>query len=309
MNYRLDLEKSVKFIEAQISEKLTPEIIADHVGYSLYHFCRVFQACMGLTVMDYVRQRRLSLAATALFQGGKLIDIALAYGYETPSGFAKAFRKAFGFSPSQFADRMAAVSDYLSGAQPTLPYGGPYMKPVFVTKPAFHVAGYGIQTNITDGGYTKDIAAFWNQFDTHGWVNRMYRQLEPPKHGEVGILVPDSRESGSLVHLLGVIVDDFSKVTPDMLTVTVPEATYAVFTTPPIDATGGPDGDANRNDFPHAIKQTWRYIFEEWFNESGCVYDESKLDFEYYDERCHFRPDTVMDIYVPIDRASLVRKE
>lgn len=308
MNYRRDLEKSVRFIETHISEKLTPELIADHVGYSLYHFCRVFQACMSMTVMEYVRQRRLSLAAIALFNGGKMIDIALEYGYETPSGFAKAFRKAFGFSPSQYTDRMAAVTSYLSGEQPKLPLGGPYMNPVFITKPAFCVAGYGIHTNISEGEYTKDIAAFWSQFDTKGWEERMYSQLQPPKHGEVGILVPDSQENGNLIYLLGVIVEDFSKVTPDMMTVTVPEATYAVFTTPPVDATNGPDSIGNKNDFPHAIKQTWRYIFEEWFSESGCRYDESKLDYEFYDERCHFRPDTVMDIYIPIDRTSIVKK-
>ena len=48
------------------------------------------------------------------------------------------------------------------------------------------------------------------------------------------------------------------------------------------------------------IKATWKYIFEEWFKESGYSYDESKLDFEFYDERCHGRVDTVMEIYVPI---------
>ncbi|WP_440962379.1 GyrI-like domain-containing protein [Paenibacillus nitricinens] len=45
-------------------------------------------------------------------------------------------------------------------------------------------------------------------------------------------------------------------------------------------------------------------MFEEWFKDSGYDYDDSKLDFEFYDERCHSRPDTVMEIYVPVKKST-----
>ena len=297
MNYSADIKRSIEFIEASIKENLTPDIIACDVGYSLYHFCRVFQACMGIPVMEYIRKRRLSLAAVELFKGRKIIDVALEYGFETQSGFAKAFRREYGYSPTQYAARMAGVRSYLSGKQTTYEFGGYIMNPVIIKKPAFKVAGYGIKTNIADGNYTKDIAAFWDNYDTNGWECKMYEQLNPPRHGEVGICVPDFKDSGSMIYLLGVIVENFDKVTSDMITIEVPEATYAVFTTPPVDTTAG---NVKKDDFPNAIKQTWKYIFEQWFKDSGYQYDESKLDFEFYDERCHFRLDTVMDIYVPI---------
>lgn len=301
MNYSLDIKRSIEYIEANIKQKLTPGIIASNVGYSLYHFCRVFQACMDVPVMEYIRKRRLSLAATELFKGRKIIDIAFDYGFETQSGFAKAFRKEYGFSPTQYIARRTVLKGILSDEQTTFEYGGILMKPVIIKKPAFKVAGYGIKTNIADGSYTKDIAAFWENYDTNDWECKMYEQLNPPKHGEVGIGFPDSKDGGSLVYLLGVIVENFDKVTEDMITLEVPEATYAVFTTPPVDMTvEGENGKANDEDFTRAIKQTWKYIFEEWFKDSGYKYDEGKLDFEFYDERCHFRPDTVMYIYVPV---------
>lgn len=81
-----------------------------------------------------------------------------------------------------------------------------------------------------------------------------------------------------------------------MITVEVSEATYAVFTTPPVN-TGT---EAKNNEFANVIKQTWKYIFEELFKGSGYIFDETKLDFEYYDERCHPTKDTVMDIHVPV---------
>lgn len=52
--------------------------------------------------MEYVRKRRLSLSTIDLLEGQKIIDVALKWGFETPSSFARAFRKEFGCSPSQY---------------------------------------------------------------------------------------------------------------------------------------------------------------------------------------------------------------
>ncbi|WP_264370913.1 helix-turn-helix domain-containing protein [Paenibacillus sabinae] len=62
---------------------------------------------MGVPVMEYIRKRRLSLASVELYKGRKIIDIAFDYGYETQSGFTKAFRKEYGYNPTQYAVRMA----------------------------------------------------------------------------------------------------------------------------------------------------------------------------------------------------------
>ncbi|MHA6534727.1 AraC family transcriptional regulator [Paenibacillus sp. BAC0078] len=293
MNYSKDIERSIEYIEDNIKKNLTAEDIAAEAGYSLYHFCRVFSLCKDMPVMEYVRSRKLSLAAVELFSGRRIIDIALDYGFETQSGFAKAFRKAFGYSPSQYAARMEGF--LRDKDEPILKIGGYMMEPVFVKKPGFRVAGYGIHTNVAEGQYTKDIASFWSNYEGENLESKMYAILNPPKHGEVGLCIPDT-ESGNATYLLGVIVEDFSRVTGDMLTAAVREAEYAVFTTPPVDTSEGQGQEA----FVQVIKSTWRYIFEEWFPASGYEYDEGKLDFEYYDERCHSRVDTVMEIYVPV---------
>jgi AraC family transcriptional regulator len=293
LNYRRDIEKCIKFIEEHIKENITIKDVANQLGYSVYHFCRVFSLCKGMSVMEYIRERRLSLAAIELFKGRKIIDISLEYGFETHSGFTKAFRKSFGYSPTQYKVRMAGYDD----VKTTFEIGGYIMNPVIVKKAAFKVAGYGIKTNITGGTYTKDIASFWSNYNGENLESKMYKILNPAKHGEVGLCVPLS-EDGNTIYLLGVIVDDFSKVEENMITVEVPEAEYAVFTTPPIDTTN----EKEQKEFAKIIAGTWKYIFEDWFKDSGYVYDESKLDFEFYDERCHHRKDTVMDIYVPIKK-------
>ena len=173
-------------------------------------------------------------------------------------------------------------------------------KPVWkvVQRPAFKVAGYGIDTDIAGGRYTRDVAAFWEHYEGENLESQLYRILEPPKHGEAGMCVP--RKGGKVTYLLGVVVEDFSKAEPDMIRVEVPAAAYAVFTTPPVDTTE----DMEQKAFAAVIQETWRTIYADWFPKSGYVYDEEGLDFEFYDERCHHLPDTVMDIYIPVKKAA-----
>lgn len=294
MNYRVNIEKCIDFIEEHIKENINIEEVAAQSGYSLYHFCRVFNLYKGISIMEYIRGRRLSLAAIELFKGRKITEIALDYGFETPSGFTKAFRKSFGYSPTQYMTKRYDCAE----VKTTLGMGGYPMEPVITKRPAFKVAGYGIETNITGVTYTKDIASFWINYEGENLESKMYEILNPNKHGEVGIIIPLS-EKGNAVYLLGVIVEDFSKTQKDMLTVEVPEAEYAVFTTAPVNTIK----ESGQEEFARIIADTWKYIFEEWFKDSGYDYDESKLDFEFYDERCHHRQDTVMDIYIPVKRA------
>jgi AraC family transcriptional regulator len=285
LNYREHIEKSIKFMEDHMKENVTIEEIASQSGYSLYHFCRVFNLCMGVSVMEYIRARRLSLAATELSKGRKVIDIAVDYGFETSGGFTKAFRKAFGYTPTQYVERKTGDSDVKHAC------------PAIVKRPAFKVAGYGIKTDITGASYTKDIASFWSNYNGENLESKMYKVLNPAKHGEVGLYVPLS-EAGNAIYLLGVIVEDFTNVGEDMLTVEIPNAEYAVFTTNPVDTSN----DWEQKEFAEVIAGTWKYIFEDWFPGSGYVFDESKFDFEFYDERCHHRQDTVMDIYIPVKK-------
>ena len=296
MNYNDAIALCLEFIEKNIKNELSPEIIASECGYSTFHFSRVFNINQGITLMEYVKKRRLLLAAQDLFNDKKIIDIALEYGFQTHNGFSKAFKKEFGFSPTQYLKRMDRNFEEKS----MLKLGGYFMNPIIIEKSAFKVAGYGIKTNITNGNYTKDVASFWVNYNGENLESKMYKILNPPKHGEVGLCIPSSNDNGEATYMLGVIVDDFNDVTDDMITLEVPQATYAVFTTPPVTS-----AESENTEFASVIKKTWKYIFEEWFKDSGYIFDETKLDFEYYDERCHSNINTVMDIYVPVIKKSV----
>lgn len=93
---------SRKYIENNIKEPITAEDIAKNAGYSLYYFSRIFKNQVGLSIMEYVKERRMIKASEEIINGKKIIDVALDYGYQSHSGFTKAFSNKFGFSPVFF---------------------------------------------------------------------------------------------------------------------------------------------------------------------------------------------------------------
>ncbi|MFD2882129.1 helix-turn-helix transcriptional regulator [Paenibacillus rhizoplanae] len=94
------LQQAIDYVEQNLHDAIGVEDIAGAAMTSKYHFQRMFHALTGFTVTEYVRNRRLTLAAEELAgTDGKVIDIALKYGYETPESFAKAFQRVHGVTP------------------------------------------------------------------------------------------------------------------------------------------------------------------------------------------------------------------
>jgi sulfite exporter TauE/SafE/predicted transcriptional regulator YdeE/copper chaperone CopZ len=111
------------------------------------------------------------------------------------------------------------------------------------------------------------------------------------KRGE-NIIEFTPSETGKFQYLLGVNAEDYDDPSEKIMISEIPEATYAVFTTPP--------AAYENREFSKAIQGTWDYILYEWFPNSGYEIAPEKADFEYYDERCHDPLSSAMDIYIPI---------
>lgn len=296
MDYIKTVQSSIDYIEDNLKEALTLENIARETGFSTYHFYRLFHAYVGMPVMQYVRRRRLLHAVHALTSNGtRIIDIALEYGFETHSGFSKAFCKEFGCSPSQYMlninDTIPKKIDLMLHKKYNL-MSGVVMEPKIVTRAAFQVAGYKFETSHESGRSEREIPAFWERFEIENWEGKLYDEVKPSIHGEYAVCFPPDLATGEFLYLLGVYGDTYRKASSDIYVAEIPEATYAVFTTPP--------AAFRDRAFARAIQGTWDYILYEWFPNSGYEIASCLPDFEYYDERCHDPEFSVMDIYIPI---------
>lgn len=113
MKYENSILKSIEYIEKNIKEELTLKSIANQVGYSEFHFLRIFKDQMGISIMDFVQERRLILASKEILSGRKIVDVAIDYCYETHSGFSKVFKKKFGFTPTEHLIYAINILEYL----------------------------------------------------------------------------------------------------------------------------------------------------------------------------------------------------
>ncbi len=112
MNNRELMQKTLDYIESNLKSEITAEELSNIAGFSLYHYYKLFQNTVGIPVMQYITRRRLLHCVYEIKQGKKMIDTALDYGFDTHSGFYKAFKREFNMSPSHFLKNYKANKPY-----------------------------------------------------------------------------------------------------------------------------------------------------------------------------------------------------
>jgi len=292
MNYANVIQEVLRYIDSHIAEALNVEILAGVAGFSTYHFCRVFLWHIGYSVMEYVRLRRLAFAASELSSGRRLIDIAMDHGFETHSGFSKAFKRRYGVSPETYRIHARASKPLLPDLLRMNHYdiGGFVMEPKFVTLPTVMLAGYAIKTSHVEGANLQEIPAFWAAYTQDGRAKRLHQADFVKQHAEYGACFPEDPENGLFTYMIGVESKDGAAIPEAFHTREIPAATYAVFSTPP----------CGMAEFSKTIQGTWQFIMNDWFPASGYEYAFGCVDFEYYDEKCAGNDNCVCDIYIPV---------
>lgn len=112
MDYRKSIQESLDYIEDNLKTPITATELCEQAGYSLFHYYRLFQSAVGMSVMQYILRRRLIHAIYEIRCGCKRIDVILEYGFDTYAGFYKAFRREFDCTPSTYIKKGRAKRPY-----------------------------------------------------------------------------------------------------------------------------------------------------------------------------------------------------
>ena len=161
------MQASIDYIEENLTEPLEIGAVAGTAGLSPFYYQRIFGALCGMTVGEYIRARRMTLAARELAGTDlKVIDAAMKYGYDSPDSFARAFQRFHGITPSAAKEPGAQLKSFAPLHIKISLEGGIMLDYRISEKAPFTVIGVKRRFN-SDTSY-QEIPKFWNEWLAQG---------------------------------------------------------------------------------------------------------------------------------------------
>ncbi len=253
MDLLRNMNRALDYIEENLTNDIDFREVARLALCSEYHFKRMFSFLAGITLSEYIRRRRLTLAAFELKDSNiKVIDVAIKYNYSSPDSFTRAFQNLHGITPSEAKKSGSSLKAFPKMTFQLSIKGGNEMNYRIEKKEAFHIVGIKERVPIIFHGVNPKIAAMWESLN-----DETIRELKELSNvTPLGLLSASvnfsegrMEEKGQLDHYIGVAT---TKDCPDHLVqLEVPAGTWAVF-----EAVGP---------FPDTLQDVWGRIYSEWF--------------------------------------------
>jgi len=233
LSYYLErVQQGVDFIETRLDEDVPLSSVARAAGISQWHFQRIFKALTGETLKTYIRSRRLAGSLDRLLTTKlRILDIALIAGFESQEAFARAFKKAFGITPQQYRDA-ANRRLFLKKPQFDAEYLRHINENLSLTPELYHqrrMTLVGMRTLFFSVDSEKNnigdrLPPLWEAFIPR--LSEIEHAVGGPCYGVVRQERPDSER---LEYHAAIEVSQVGTLPSGMVTVEVPEATYAKF--------------------------------------------------------------------------------
>lgn len=279
MNILNELNRAMVYIEEHITDDITPEDVAGVTTYSPYHFGRLFYYITDIPLSEYIRKRKLSLAAMALQTDDiKIIDLAVMYGYDSADSFSRAFAKQHGITPSAARQSGVQLKIFAPLTFEIKIEGVNAMNWRIEERESFEV--FGIERVFKNEDSAK-VPDFWSEchqngscerlFNAAGCDSQLYKDCNPFDTGACVINAAcGCYQSGddSFPYMLFATATPQSK-TDDFKKVIIPKATWAVFRSEISDSIG------------LEIPKLFSRAYSQWMPSSGYIKAEGP-DMEIY---------------------------
>jgi len=257
MNSLRSMNNALAYIEEHLTEKVEYSEISKIAYCSEYHFKRMFSLLSGISLSEYIRRRKLTLAALDLKDKKfRIIDIAVKYGYNSADSFTRAFHSLHGVLPSEARNEDTQIKAYPRMTFQLSIKGGNEMNYRIVEKETFKLVGFKKRVPIIFGGVNPEIAKM-TELLTPEVIKHLKEisNIEPTGIISASTNFSEGRmeQKGELDHYIGVATS--SEDTGEFDVLKIDAGSWAVF------ESIGP--------FPETLQNVWGRIYSEWFPSSG----------------------------------------
>ncbi len=271
----MPINKAISYIEENLEHPVSLKDLAEIAGLSPYYFSRLFRALTGQSAINYLRLRRLTLAAQKLETKDNisLVDLALDYGFDSQQAFTRAFKRNFGVPPGKYrslglslcsAYQFSLKSNHIAG-QKTLP-SNINLEPQIKSKAEFFIVGMEEDLDKND---TSNIPVLWQSF-----LGRLHEIRYISEAGAVGACFRSKEDTAT--YIAAFETANIDEIPVGMTGKLIPANTYAIFTIKL-------DGNQSRTD---RLTAAYQEIWCTWLPNSAYIFTEDP-DFIYFDPRFH----------------------
>lgn len=283
MGWVESLQRAIDYMEEHMEDTLTIDQIAEQANSSVFHFQRTFAILTDCSVAEYLRRRRLTLAAQELSATDrKIIDIAYKYGYDTPESFSKAFRRQHGVTPSEARKNVGKLQAFnrlviqvnLKGADP--------MKYRIIEKASFQAIGIKREFSLAGGENMTGIPKMWQELNQNGTSSTIASLNDGEIKGLLGICA-DYQDGRTMDYWIA--AESTQSVPEGLSQLEIPASTWGIFEV--------------HGAMPDAMPKVWKQIFSEWFP-SNQYENAGTAELEVYPEGDPYQEEYVSEIWIPL---------
>lgn len=256
------LNSAIRYMEEHLTDEIDYEQLGRIACCSSWHFQRMFSYMAGIPLSEYIRRRKMSLAAVDLLSSdARIIDIAEKYGYRSPTAFNRAFQSIHGTAPSSVRQEGISVRSFPPITFKITVKGVEEMNYRIETKEAFRIVGVSVPLEKEIEKNFAVIPSKWQEISLNGTLQTLAQKMNQEPMGVLGVSTCNEEEPWRYY-----IAVSTSLEAGDYEEYTVPAATWAIF----------PGEGTNQS-----IQELERRIVTEWLPTSGYEYGNAP-DIEVY---------------------------
>ena len=282
MNMLERMNATIEYIEGHLLEELHMPTIAKVAGTSESEIQKTFYALTGISIVEYIRRRRLSLAGFELLKKERsVLEIALEYGYTSPDSFTRAFRQMHGTTPSAVRKGGCLLKSYGKITFVLTIKGVNAMNYKILRKDAIRIIGFKKWFSTENDNQLTEIPKMWDSV-----TEEMKERITALSNNDGVIGLCADMYDGGFDYWIGCMSD--KECPEDLEEITIPPSSWAVFEV--IDS---------MRPLPNAIQDIWKRIYSEWLPNSA--YEHAMLpEIEYYSSGDMLADDYRSEIWIPI---------